>query len=351
MSATIKPTPSGVGAGNFAAALTPIYNLWQSVINNNNTTVTGSFAVNQPDMFPLCIATAATSWASVNSVVTQQAWDQGVQWQIAPEELYPNPTNGTPFNSEGIISEARCVGAGLRITFSGNYSTTDGVIYAAVIPKNAIVPFWYFTTGGEIDESTSIVTAPRNFSEVLSTLGVQAFAAQGGLEAHWVPEDPQSVTFTQVGKDCARRKTQIAATTVSGGSSNEFAAEQLNAIPSIFVWGTNLNANASFVVEATGIFEATLAPGLSAFLQSEPSPVDPIGFGKALRVAAMVPTAKPSPSNYGGALAQSGAMSTLRGVGKDILRSGASMIAGRVGGKVAGLAMKGLSGLLSGLSL
>jgi len=183
---------------------------------------------------------------------------------------------------------------------------------------------------------------------VLATFGVQAFAAQGGVEVHWVPEDPQSVTFTQIGKDCARRKTQLPYNTViTATNTNVGELEQLNAIPSIFVWGANINPLASFVVEATGIFEATLAPGLSSFLPSTPSPVDVVGFGKALRAAASLPVSRPSPRNFGGALAQSGAMSQVMGGVRSLVSAGGQMIGRRVGGKLGGMAMGGLSSLLT----
>jgi hypothetical protein len=350
MSTTIAGTTTNPLYGTIVAALTPIYNVWDSVWNTSpSNSVVGTPDV--PAMYPLCLATLATSFTGN----AQTSWDQGIQWEVSPDQLYPSTNNPGP-NGDGVFSEARCVSAGLRFTFSGNYTSTDGVLYAAVIPKNAIVPFLYYlqntTTAGPNDESLVTVTAPRTFSEVLATFGVQAFAAQGGVEVHWVPEDPESVTFTQIGKDCARRKTQLPynTTLVSTPNQNSGELEQLNAIPSVFVWGANINPLASFVVEATGIFEATLAPGLSSFLPSTPSPVDVVGFGKALRAAASLPVSRPSPRNFGGALAQSGAMSQVVGGIKSVASAGAQMIGRRVGGKLGGMAMGGLSRLLTRLN-
>lgn len=352
MSTTIAGTTSTPLYGTFVAALTPVYNVWDSVWNTSPTnSVVGS--TNVPDMYPLTLASLATSFGGTGGA--QNAWDKGIQWEVSPDQLYPSVNNPGP-NGDGVFSEARCVSAGLRFTFSGNYTSTDGVLYAAVIPKNAIVPFLYYlqntTSSGPNDESLVTVTAPRTFSEVLATFGVQAFAAQGGVEVHWVPEDPESVTFTQIGKDCARRKTQLPyAISIPGvGIQNSAELEQLNAIPSIFVWGANINPLASFVVEATGIFEATLAPGLSSFLPSTPSPVDVVGFGKALRAAASLPVSRPSPRNFGGALAQSGAMSQVMGGVKSLVSAGGQMIGRRIGGKLGGMAMGGLTSLLGRLN-
>jgi hypothetical protein len=366
MSATVAPTPTNTGGnygqGTLVACLTPVYNVWTSITGASppNTNVPST---NWPDMYPLCIANTN---ACFNSTLAQVAWSQGVQWEAAPEQLYPSTNNGGPGN-DGVLSEARCVAAGMRISFTGNYQTTDGVLYAAVIPKNAIVPFFYYlqsiATGGSgtvaTDESTSVVTAPRTFSEVLATFGVQAFSAQGGVEIHWVPEDPQSVTFTQIGKDAARRKTQIQMLVSSVDATGPTYSlggtemEQLNPIPSIFVWGANLNVASSYVIECTSIFEATLAPGLSSFLPSTPSPVDVVGFGKALRVAAAIPSAKPSPRSWGGALAQSGAMSQVRDIAGAGLRGVGGALRGMTGqtpgGRMFGAALSGIGGLLGKL--
>jgi hypothetical protein len=241
---------------------------------------------------------------------------------VSPNSLVAGVVSG---GSTGILAGARCVAAGVRVTFTGNYTSTDGVFYGAVLPKECITPvYWASQTAVQREEAAQPQFAPRTLSDLVNTYGVKALDAEDGIQVNWVPQDPQSVTFTPIMKAADRRMTQLASevdTTLGASDADGRAAlntpigftvqEQLNAVPSCIIWGEGLNPNGRYLVEAHAFFECTVGPAAMSLIPTAPSPSDPIGFSRAISTIAHVDTVSPSPASHAGAIAKAGQRSRL----------------------------------------
>lgn len=305
----IYTTVSAGGLGNLAVALTPFYNVWESVITASPP-ITSVPTTAYHEMYPLLTSSDNANWSGT----TMTAWDDyyglglsSPDWSVRPDDVESN-----------VIAGARCVSAGLRVTFAGNYSNTNGLFFGALMPKELIRGF-YYVDEGDVDGSGTTDQLPRDYfprsaSALQTTYGVKAIPAEEGIEVRWFPQDPESVMFTPLVFDAARRVTQIRAVDQIANVADTAPKPQLNAIPSMLIIGTGLSPTASYAVEAQAVFECTLAPGISTFLPSEPSPVDTVGFSEVLHAVQSVDNARPSPAGakFSGGVAM--AASLMRGL-------------------------------------